>query len=282
MSLLLGLAVAASFGSGDFLGGLASSRARTIAVLVTVQVCALLGAVAVAMIAGGDPHGGDFALGAVGGVLNVAALGCLYQGLAIGRAGVVAPIAAVVGAVIPVVWGLLSGENPANAALVGVVLAVVAGALISVERAEHPTSDTGGRMALALAFAAGVGFGFSFVCYGSTRDASEFWPVLSGRVAAVLAVVVVAVVLRISPVLTRTARLEAVVAGVLDVGATALLLVAIRNGLFSTVAPVAALAPAFTVGHAWWFLRQQPTRMQIVGLVVALAGLVLIAVGASS
>ncbi len=46
MSLLLGLVVAASFGSGDFLGGLASTRAKTVAVLVTVQVCALLGAFA--------------------------------------------------------------------------------------------------------------------------------------------------------------------------------------------------------------------------------------------
>ena len=35
MSLLLGLVVAASFGSGDFLGGVASTRAARIAVLIT-------------------------------------------------------------------------------------------------------------------------------------------------------------------------------------------------------------------------------------------------------
>src|SRR5262249_35489048 len=156
----------ASFGSGDFLGGLASSRARTIAVLITVQACALVGALVVAVIAGGDAHASDFALGALAGVLNVGALGCLYQGLAIGRAGEVAPIAAVVGAVIPVIWGLASGENPADVALVGVALAVVAGGLISVEREEHPTADQTGRTALMLALLAGVGFGFSFVCYG--------------------------------------------------------------------------------------------------------------------
>jgi uncharacterized membrane protein len=282
MSLLLGLVVAASFGSGDFLGGLASTRAKTVAVLVVVQTCALVGALVVAGVAGGDPHGGDFALGALAGMLNVGALGCLYQGLAVGRAGVVAPIAAVVGAVIPVVWGLASGENPANAVLVGVVLAVVAGGLISVERGEHPASDAGGRSALVLALLAGVGFGLSFVCYGNTRDASEFWPVFSGRVGAALAVVVVATVLRVSPVLPRRPRVEAIAAGLLDVTATALLLVAVRNGLFATVAPVAALAPAFTVGHAWWYLRQRPSRIQIAGLAIALSGLVLIAVGATS
>jgi drug/metabolite transporter (DMT)-like permease len=282
MSLLLGLVVAASFGSGDFLGGLASARARTVAVLVTVQLCALVGALAVAAIAGGDPRAGDVALGALGGVLNVGALGCLYQGLAVGRAGVVAPIAAVVGAVIPVAWGLASGENPANAALVGVALAVVAGGLISVERPEHPTADSAGRSALVLALLAGVGFGFSFVCYGNTRDASEFWPVFSGRIGAVVAVVLVAAVMRISPALPSTPRVQALVAGLLDVGATALLLVAVRNGLFATVAPVAALAPAFTVGHAWWYLRERPSTIQIAGLVIALSGLVLISVSAAS
>jgi hypothetical protein len=159
MSLLLGLVVAASFGSGDFLGGLASTRAKTVAVLVVVQACALLGAFAVATIVGGHPHAGDLALGALGGVLNVGALGCLYQGLAVGRAGVVAPIAAAVGSVIPVVWGLASGENPADAALVGVALAVVAGGLISVEQGEHPTADARGRPARRLALLAGGGLG---------------------------------------------------------------------------------------------------------------------------
>ena len=126
------------------------TRARTLAVLVTAQLCALAGAVVVAVVAGGDPTGGDYALGALGGVLNVAALGCLYQGLAVGRAGLVAPVAAVIGAVIPVVWGLATGESPATAALIGVALAIVAGGLISMERDEHP-SDAANRTAVAAA-----------------------------------------------------------------------------------------------------------------------------------
>lgn len=277
MSLLLGLVVAASFGSGDFLGGLASTRARTLVVLVTAQLCALIGALIVAVIAGGHATGGDYALGAVGGVLNVAALGCLYQGLAMGRAGLVAPVAAVIGAVIPVVWGLATGESPATGALIGVALAIVAGGLISMERDEHPSDTAKRRTSLLLALAAGVGFGFSFVCYGNTRDASEFWPVLSGRVGAVLAVLVVAALTHTHVRLTGTPRAQAIAAGTLDVAATALLLVAIRNGLFATVAPVAALAPAFTVGNAWWYLRERPSTIQVAGLALALTGLALIA-----
>jgi drug/metabolite transporter (DMT)-like permease len=279
MSLLLGLVVAASFGSGDFLGGLASTRARTLVVLVTAQLCALAGALVVAVLAGGHATGGDYALGALGGVLNVAALGCLYQGLAVGQAGLVAPVAAVIGAVIPVGWGLATGEHPATAALVGVGLAIVAGGLISMERDEHPADAARRRTSLLLALAAGVGFGFSFVCYGNTRDASEFWPILSGRLGAVLAVLLVVAVTRTNLQLARTPRFQAITAGTLDVAATALLLVAIRNGLFATVAPVAALAPAFTVGNAWWYLRERPSTIQLAGLVLGLGGLALIAAG---
>ena len=204
MSLLLGLVVAASFGSGDFLGGLASKRARTLVVLVVAQVCALVGAIVVAVVAGGSPTGGDFALGALGGLLNVVALGCLYQGLAVGEAGLVAPVAAVIGAVIPVGWGLATGERPPVEALVGVALAIVAGALISAEHVDADPSVSS-RSALLLALAAGAGFGASFVCYGNTNDSSEFWPVFSGRVAAVTAVVLVLAISRTKPVLAGTA-----------------------------------------------------------------------------
>jgi drug/metabolite transporter (DMT)-like permease len=64
---------------------------------------------------------------------------------------------------------------------------------------------------------------------------------------------------------------------VLDVTATALLLVAVREGLISLVAPVSALGPAFTVIWAWVVLREPVGRLQLVGLVVALAGIVMIA-----
>jgi drug/metabolite transporter (DMT)-like permease len=281
MSLVVGLIVAASFGSGDFLGGLASRHARTLAVLAVAQLCALAGAVVVAVVAGGDPSGEDLLLGAVAGTLNVAALGCLYQGLAIGQAGLVAPVAAVLGAVIPVGWGLATGERPPVEAIVGVALAIVAGGLISLERDELGTASRS-RAALLLAVAAGAGFGVSFICYGNTSDESEFWPVLAGRIGAVTAVVLLVAITRTSLALARTPAVQAVAAGVLDVAATTLLLVAIREGLFATVAPVAALAPAFTVGNAWWYLRERPSFVQSAGLVVALAGLVLIAVGNTS
>ena len=277
MSLLLGLIVAASFGSGDFLGGLASRKASTLAVLGIAQLCALAGAVAVAVLAGGHPGPSDFVIGGLAGVLNVVALGCLYQGLAIGQIGSVAPVAAVIGAVIPVGWGLATGERPSALALIGVGLAILAGGLISRERDE--TNAERSAQALLLAVGAGTGFGLSFICYAAVSDDSGLWPVLAARVTAVLVVGIVLVVTRTKLAAPRTPTLQAVSAGVLDVTAATLLLVALRNGLAATVAPVASLAPGFTVAHAHWYLHEKASRTQVIGLVLALVGMVLIATG---
>lgn len=277
MSLLLGLVVAASFGSGDFLGGLAARRVSTLTVLVLAQATALVGAVVVTVAAGGDPSTADLVLGAAAGASNVVALGCLYQGLAIGQIGMVAPVAAVIGAVIPVGWGLAIGERPSALALVGVGLAIAAGALISRDRDERPSSNA--TRALLLAVGAGAGFGLSFICYAATAEDSGFWPVLTARVAAVLVVAVALVATRTTIRAPRAPRGQAVGAGVLDVIAATLLLVALRDGLASTVAPVASLAPGFTVAHAHWYLHERASPVQVVGLLVALVGLVLIAAG---
>jgi uncharacterized membrane protein len=280
--LLLGIIVAASFGTCDFLGGLASRRMPTLVTVGISQVVALLGAVVVAVVAGGDPAPHDLLLGGLAGLMNVAALGCLYQGLAIGQIGMVAPLAAVIGAVIPVAWALAVGERPSVLALFGVALAIVAGGLVS-RGTEEPTSERSGR-ALLLAVGAGVGFGLCFICYAATSHDSGFWPVLMARTTAVVVVFVVLAVTRTRPTFltARTERAPVILAsgaGVLDAVATTLLLVAVRSGLAATVAPVAALAPGFTVAHARWYLHEQVSRTQVVGLVLALIGLALIAAG---
>jgi len=71
----------------------------------------------------------------------------------------------------------------------------------------------------------------------------------------------------------------AVTAGVFDVAATALLVYAVRRELLSVVAPIASLAPAFTVVLAWVLGQQRVSSVQRLGLALAAAGLALIAAG---
>jgi drug/metabolite transporter (DMT)-like permease len=281
MAVLLGVLVAISFGSADFLGGRASRTAPTVTVLFVGQMVAIVGALVIALVVGADVEGRDLAYGAAAGACNVVGLGLLYQGLATGRMGVVAPVTAVVAAIVPIAWGVIQDERPSTLTWIGAALAVAAGALIA---REPDADDARGRTsgAIVLAVTAGIALGTSLVLFSETRDESGFWPVLTARTAAIVLVALGVAVFAMRGGLrwpVGHARRLALGAGALDVTATALLLVAVREGLTVVVAPVAALAPAFTVVWAWAVLKEHVTRHQIVGLGIALVGLVLIATG---
>jgi drug/metabolite transporter (DMT)-like permease len=281
LAVVFGLLVAVSFGSADFLGGRASRAAATPAVLLVAQATAVAGAIVVALAVGADVTTPDLVFGALAGGVNVIGLGLLYRGLTTGRMGVVAPVTAVVGACVPVTWGIASGERPSGLVGAGVLLAIVAGGLIAREH-DSAKQNAGIDRAIAYAIAAGFALGTSFVFFAKTSDASGFWPVLTARAAAVVVVGIALVALRTrGPVAfpQGTDRTLALAAGALDVAATALLLLAVRRGLAVVVAPVASLAPAATVVLAWLVLGERAGGLQRVGLVVAIAGLVLIAAG---
>src|SRR5262249_41209497 len=125
----------------------------------------------------------DIAFGALAGSFNIIGIGFLYQGLAVGRMGVVAPLTAVVSSIVPVGWGIANGERPSAIVVVGVLFALAAGALISRTSGEE-ASGSSGDSAVAWAAGAGVCLGTSLVLYAQTSSQSGLWPVLTARAAA--------------------------------------------------------------------------------------------------
>ncbi|HEY4375546.1 MAG TPA: hypothetical protein VGM93_00235, partial [Acidimicrobiales bacterium] len=184
MALVLGLLVAAAYGWGDFSGGLAARRASTTAVVwwsfVVSTACVGLMIAGWALL-GGLPHPTTRAMviGAAVGCLSPVGIGLLYKGLALGPMSVVSPVAAVVGAVVPVAWGLAHGERPPALALGGVAVALVAVVLISGATGPDPEGDRPhppARRVVPIAFGAGAVFGATFVLLGSAGADAGVWP----------------------------------------------------------------------------------------------------------
>ncbi|MGI8796043.1 MAG: EamA family transporter [Acidimicrobiia bacterium] len=282
MAVFLGLAVAATYGAGDFFGGLATKRTTTWAVVVVVQVVGLVALLGLVPLDGAPfPASRDLWLGAVASLAGTAGVGFLYLGLARGPMGVVAPITAVGAALLPVTWGLLQGERPSAVALAGVVLALVAVVFI----ARHPPGhgpdepDAAATSTLVTAVASGACFGTFFIVISHTDDGSGFWPLLSGRAASIPLLVIVLALARQPLVPARASLGSAALAGFLDVAANSLLILAVREGLLALVSPVASLYPATTVLLARVVLDERLHRLQIGGLVAALVGVLLIAGG---
>src|SRR5829696_7188198 len=181
MAVFLGVLVALSYGTGDFLGGL-GTRAQAVTTVVAASQASALVLLVVGVPLEGSPLGwDDVGLGGLAGGIGVVGILLLYQGLATGAMGVVAPVTAVGAAVVPLVVGLATGERPAALALVGALVALGAVALVAGGAEEGPTGPAGGRSPVLLALGAGAAFGLVFVILSATDEASGFWPLVGAR-----------------------------------------------------------------------------------------------------
>lgn len=277
MAVLLALCSAATYGVGDFLGGMAAKRARAVAVLLWSHVLGLGLLLVSTTVISGDASARDWLLGATGGLAGAAGVGLLYRALSIGPMGAVAPVTALLAAAVPVIAGFAKGERPEAAAILGMAAGVLAIVLISAEGGgSMRPSDLRG---VTLALGAGLGFGLFFVALSYTGDDSGLWPLVGARSASVALIGGLAIVGRIdSHVPDGSARALTAGAGALDVAANVLYLLAIREGLLSVVSVLSSLYPASTVVLAWIVLRERFAPMQRVGLALAAGAATLMAI----
>jgi drug/metabolite transporter (DMT)-like permease len=280
MEVALGALVALAYGTGDFLGGISAKRLTTVTVLLVSQTVGLaVAAVLVLALRDAPPAAHVFVLSAAAGVVGIMALGLLFRGLALGRMSVVAPLSAIGGGVLPVAWGLIRGERPSALALAGVGLALVAVVIVGRGAEHDPARDVSPRWELMFGAGAGVGFGVVFILLSeaATTSGSGMWPVFIARCASVPVLAAVGIALGGFSRVGRSDIAPVAGAGLFDVGANALILLAVRRGLISLVAPVASLYPAMTVVLARLVLQERIGRKRVAGLALGVIGLALIA-----
>lgn len=273
MSIGVSLAAALVYGVGDFLGGLAARRTSLLTVLLLSQGVGLAGIALLATLIGGTASGADLLLGAAAGLAGGAGVAMLYRGLATGAMSVVAPITGVVAVVVPVAYGVAQGERPAALQFAGIGLAVAAVTLLGGSGAVRARLARG---TLLLAIGSGVAFGTFYILFARTSTSANLWPLLSARGASVGALVLLSLLLRRPPRLGATHPVVVIGAGVCDVTANALYLIAVHGGLISVVAVLVSLYPVSTVACSVLFLRERLHARQLAGVLVALAAVVLI------
>ena len=265
------------YGLGDFCGGRASRRLDSISVTLYGQLFGLI-LLGVALLGFGDPIAPlvDGGWGALAGASGLVGLGLLYYCLANGAMTVVGPLTAVVSAVLPVIVGFALGERPSGLATVGIVAALV-GIVLVTGAIGTPHVPTAPRI-VVLTVLGGVGFGLLYVLLDQTSDESGMWPLAAARAVSIgIATVIVLGRRRRGPV--GRIGLFAVLAGVFDMGANVLFVLATREGLLSLVSVITALYPVSTILLAVRFDGERLSRSQVVGLVGAGVAVALVALG---
>ena len=278
-----GLALLSGFtwGSADFVGGLMSKRLPTATVMVVSQTAGLILMAGLVIVLGEPrPEARFLVYGGLGGIAGAIGLASLYKGLAVGRMSIVAPTAALSGAV-PVIVGFIQGERPTMVQLAGMAIAG-AGVLMAVRTPEPPSAsptDSGTR-GVGFALVAALFLGLFVTSLDAAGAASPLWASLMIRFVSVPLFMLAAVVTA-RHARRPTGREAGILAGVgaLDNAANVMFAVAAREGLLTLVSVLGSLYPVATVLLARWFLHERLARWQVVGVVAAFVGVAMIAAG---
>ncbi|GAA3255834.1 EamA family transporter [Dactylosporangium siamense] len=270
------------WGVGDFAGGKASQRIDAVTVVVLSKAASIPLLLVYLVLMPASPQAGVVGWGAAAGVFGVLGMMVFYKAMAGGAMTIVAPVSAVTTALLPLAAGLLQGERPGALALTGAGCAIAAIGLVSLAPGDGSVRVSGGLIGLALA--AGVAFGLFFICLSAAGDAAGaaggdagMWPILGAQLAAVGLGAPLLLRRRGAPRPSGTPLRWLLGAGMLDMSANALYIVAVQNGDLSIIAPVASLYPVTTVLLAMFVDRERLRPVQLAGLGLAATALVLVA-----
>lgn len=269
---------ALTYGSADFLGGLASRKNSAITVVAWSQGVGLLVALMAAPLLGAPSVvAADLIWGIAAGLCGAMGVGILYRGLAVGLASIISPVAALTGAVLPVFYGIVSGEQPPLLSWIGVSLALPAILLLSLEKEEKQAHVL---KSFEMGFMAGLGFSGFFILIAQTGDSSGMWPLVAARSVTVPLFFLMTLIRHHPVLLVKGTRRQAIFSGALDMSANLFYLLATRSGLLVTAVVITALYPAPTVVLQRIFIGEKLRPARMAGLLLAIAGAALIGIGA--
>jgi drug/metabolite transporter (DMT)-like permease len=223
----------------------------------------------------------DVVWSVLSGVAVGVGIGCFYTAMGRGLISIVAPVAAVTGAVMPVVYALANGERPGGTTVIGLVVAIASVAVVSLAPSEqHEGAAAVNAQVIALALASGFCFGLFYIAFSRVSDDAGLWPITIERIAASVVLVALALFLARGAVadLRRLLPVVAVIA-VLEVAATVPLLLALQRGPVAVASVIASLYPVTTVLLAGIVLHERLSRLQLVGVTCALVAVALVSTG---
>jgi len=275
LAVTCGLGSAVTWGAGDFTGGFASRKGNILGIILISQFVGgvILASIAL-LISETIPPFESILYGGLAGIFGILGLIALYKGLALGRMGIVAPLSAVLTALMPIGYTAIHEGIPTITQSLGFVCFMVAVWLLSSAKAEFRMT----RNEFFLSFAAGLGFGFFFIFIDKANDLAIFWPLVGARFASV-SLLFLFILMMGKPAKPLNGQwILVLITGVLDAAGNGLFSIAAHLGRLDIAAVLGSLYPAATVILAWFFLKERLGLRQWVGIGVAFLALTLISV----
>ncbi len=286
MTIIFGLLPAFSYGYADFVGALAAKKVRAVTVTTIAFCFGLLFAIGLSFFVGANFSQAAITSGIYAGIASGIAISCLYAALALGPISIVSPLTAVLSALIPVVYDLAAGAALGPFSLIAIVLVLVAVVLVAFV----PGQDFRLPSLRAVLYSVGAGIGFAgiFVFLDGAPSDSGLATLIVMRVVGIglmLASLSYAF-FKYRPkqfletsIFGRSLIWLVVLAGLGDVLGNVFFLVATRAGELAIAAVLTSLYPVGTILLARIVLKERIAKSQTLGIVLAIAACVLIAIG---
>ena len=275
MAPLLALISSLTWGLADFLGGLASRRTRIVRVL---PVSYLSGAIVVTFFSifliPGELNSDSYFYGFFAAFFGVPAIALLYVALSRGPMGIVSPITALMAGFVPVITGLLRGDQVTGIGYLGMALAALSVIMVSQER----KSENANRITLStllICVASGTLIGSYLTVLGLAPTNQGIWTSTIARWFGFLFVGTFFLI-RIKKMSNDSPSepfpwKPAIVAGIFDASANGIYQIATQKGVLAIVAVLASLYPAATAILARYMLHERLRLIQNIGVALALA-----------
>ncbi len=279
LAIALALGSSACYGVSNFIGPQLARRHTIVTILVVSQVAALICCVVYLAADRVAPlPAGSMLLALLAGVGNGAGLIGFYKAAELGPLSIVAPIGAT-GAIVPVAYGLATGDTLKATQVAGVVLAMSGAALAARadpqgERSQARYPDP--RASVIWALGSAVAFGVFLTALPKASVDGRAWALFDARLA-LLVLLLLWAGRRIGGLRASWDLPLMAVPGLLLVAGTVLYTVAADHGQLSLVSVVGSLFPVVTVGLGVVLLGERLSRAQAIGVTAAMAGVVLIA-----
>jgi drug/metabolite transporter (DMT)-like permease len=274
--VIFGLAAAMAWGASDFTGGMLARRLNVYGVVVGGEAAGVIVLLALALLTGEPfPPLQSWLLAGLAGLGGGFGLTLLYRALASGQMSVAAPISAVLGAAIPVLFSAFVQGWPGRLTTLGFILALVAIWLVSASQGSLAL-DRARLKQLALPAVAGVVFGLFFILLHRASQEAIFWPIITTRLTSMVLLSGIAVLNRQPWLPPRPDWSMVALSGLLDAAGNTLYVLAGQFGRLDIAVVLSSLYPASTVLLAWSLLKERLSRLQLLGVLFALLAILLI------
>ncbi len=274
------------YGFADFFGAIASRKLSSVLVTATAGIVGFFFLLTMIPFFGATFSQGAVIAGIAAGFASAIGITALYASLAIGPISIISPLGAVLGAMVPLIFGFTIGDRFGPLGWLALVLILVAVVLVGfIPGADVRLPSIKG---LVLAFIAGAGIGTILIVL-------KFSPTDSGLASVITMRVVSAILLNILVFATwmnlrrkKVARPKTpmagkywwavIAAGIFDSSANIFFTLALRSGSLSVVSVLTALYPLGTIILARLILKERIARIQMFGVLLALSGSAILAV----